>query len=48
MKDKKPKKYWYKYFHYYCPVCGKEEEYKERNYDTRPILYENRHISNKI
>ena len=26
------KNYWYKYFVFYCPVCGHEDKYKERVY----------------
>lgn len=31
----KTKKYWYKFFVYYCPQCGQSHEWKERIYDKR-------------
>jgi uncharacterized Zn finger protein (UPF0148 family) len=36
--------YWYKYTTYYCPVCGHQEDYKERVYDRpKPEEYSLRH-----
>jgi hypothetical protein len=30
------KKHWYKITIYYCPLCGKETEYRERQYTKKP------------
>lgn len=32
-------KYWYEFFVYYCPICGREDVYKERNYGPKPENY---------
>lgn len=32
----KKKRYWYRIFVYYCPLCGKEDEYRERQYSRKP------------
>ena len=29
-------KYWYKTFVHFCPVCGHEDWYKERQYSEKP------------
>lgn len=37
IKPEKPmKKYWYKYYREECPVCGREDVYKERQYTEKP------------
>jgi len=38
-------KHWYFITVYICPVCGREEEYRERRYTPRPENWEDR---NKI
>jgi len=30
------KKYWYKFYINYCPVCGSEDKWKERQYTKKP------------
>ena len=30
------RKFWYKFIIHYCPVCGKEDCFKERIYTIRP------------
>ena len=40
MKEKK--KYWYKTTIYYCPICCRENVYKERQYTEKPKEYEKR------
>lgn len=30
------KKYWYKVRIYLCPLCGREDVYRERCYDEKP------------
>ena len=30
------KKYWYEKTVYYCPVCGREDVYRERVYTPKP------------
>lgn len=29
-------RYWYRLTTYYCPICGKGEEYRERVYGEKP------------
>jgi hypothetical protein len=42
---KRLKKYWYKFFHYECPVCGRLDDWKERQYGTeKPEDRSERHI----
>ena len=37
------KKYWYKTSVHYCPVCGRDDTYKERVYDEeKPKEWEKR------
>jgi uncharacterized Zn finger protein (UPF0148 family) len=36
-------KYWYKTYIDYCPVCGKEEVTKERQYTPKPEKEEDRY-----
>ncbi len=31
------KKHWYKIFIHYCPVCGKEDVFRERVYGKKPV-----------
>ena len=38
-----PKKYWIKFIHYYCPLCGKEETFQERIPLPKPKDYLDRH-----
>ena len=40
MKEKKT--YWYKKTVYYCPVCGRDDTYKERRFDEKPEEWEKR------
>ena len=40
---KKIKKHWYFITTHACPVCGRENVYRERRYDNRPEKYEDRH-----
>lgn len=35
-------KYWYKVYIHYCPVCGSEKRYRERQYSLRPEKREDR------
>lgn len=37
------KKYWYMTYVEYCPVCGKEDTWRERRYTPRPEKWEDRH-----
>ena len=30
------RKYWYKFFIYECPICGRGDTYKERQYTPKP------------
>jgi hypothetical protein len=39
-------KYWYFISVYSCPVCGKEEVFRERRYTPRPNAWEDRHYWN--
>jgi len=42
-------KYWYKYYEYYCPQCGRTKIYKERIYDEpKPKRYKDRHIVKEV
>ncbi|MDO8604022.1 MAG: hypothetical protein Q7K40_01250 [bacterium] len=36
------KKYWYEYFTYGCPVCGREKTDKIRRYTEKPKEWEKR------
>lgn len=36
--------YWYKFTTLYCPVCGREEKYKERQYTEKPEDNLERHV----
>ena len=38
------KKYWYLYTTYYCPACGSETTYKERQYTPKPKSFLERHV----
>lgn len=40
----KPKKYWYKFYHHECPVCGRYHMYKVRQYGPKPENIYERHI----
>ena len=35
-KNKKKRKYWYKQYSGFCPICGSETKYKERIYGEKP------------
>ena len=38
-------KYWYKFYHTECPVCGRLDDWKERQYETeKPTDRGERHI----
>lgn len=39
---KKP--YWYKFWWRECPVCGRSDNYKERQYIPKPLKPEDRHV----
>jgi len=48
MKKKKTKN-WFLFTHYYCPVCGRENIYKELIKDrVKPIEYIKRHIFKEV
>ena len=48
-KENKKQKYWYKFDHYVCPLCGREDNYKERIYDKqKPELYRDRHDYHEV
>jgi hypothetical protein len=36
MKRKPHRKHWYKYYIGECPVCGRDQSYKERQYTPKP------------
>lgn len=39
------RKYWYMFYEFYCPQCGKTRTIKERVYDKpKPTDYNKRHI----
>lgn len=38
------KKYWYKFWHQECPVCGGGQTFKERQYTKKPKDIFKRHI----
>ncbi len=42
------KPYWYKIEHDECPVCGKRDTYKERQYTTKPDDYNKRIIIKQV
>ena len=42
------KTYWYKFIWKSCPVCGREQNYKERQYTEKPKEYETRHIYEEL
>jgi hypothetical protein len=42
MKEKR--KYWYKFYHHECPVCGRCRDHKERKYGRKPKDVYKRHI----
>ena len=35
--------YWYRVFTFVCPICGREDRYRERVYDEKPEDYADRH-----
>lgn len=37
------RKYWYKFYHHYCPVCGRENTYKVRMFTPKPDDVYERH-----
>jgi hypothetical protein len=44
MPKQNPSKYWYRYTHYMCPICGREDVYKARVYGfPKPDEYCERH-----
>ena len=38
----KKQKYWYKTTVYYCPLCGRDDTYKERQFNEKPEEWEKR------
>lgn len=40
----KKKKYWYKFYIEYCPVCGQERKDKQRVYGVKPKDYKKIYI----
>lgn len=40
----KHKKHWYKIYDGECPVCGRDQSYRERMYTTRPKNRKNRMV----
>ena len=34
--------YWYRLFTFVCPICGREDKYRERVYDEKPEDYADR------
>lgn len=42
------KRCWYFISYIECPVCGKEEEFRERRFGPRPEAYEDRHDFRQI
>jgi hypothetical protein len=40
----KCKKYWIRFNHLICHVCGQDHSYKERAYNKKPKNYYKRHI----
>lgn len=43
-KVKRTKKYWYATDTYECPICGREEIYKSRQYSKKPNDYNKRNV----
>jgi hypothetical protein len=35
--------YWYHISSYYCPICGRDDTFRERRYTPRPDRWEDRH-----
>ena len=42
------RKHWYFVAIYYCPACNSTEIYRERRYDPRPVLWEDRHSYEEV
>lgn len=36
------KRHWYRIYHYYCPVCGRHDEIRERMYGRKPKDWQKR------
>ena len=36
------KKYWYKFYIGECPLCGRNQSYKERQYSDKPKNFQDR------
>lgn len=41
---KKRKKYWIKFYHGECPVCGRDKSYRQRQYSRKPKDIRKRHV----
>jgi len=42
------KKYWYKFWYRYCPLCGRTQTFKERQYSGKPKDMRERHIFEEV
>jgi len=42
------KTYWYKFWYHYCPLCGRTQTFKERQYSKKPKEGQKRHIFKEI
>lgn len=42
------RKYWYLYVYEFCPVCGRDESYKIRQYTEKPEEYDKRHVTEQV
>ena len=38
------KEHWYKITIHYCPLCGKEDKYRERIYGEKPKDHNERYV----
>ena len=41
-------KYWYFISVEYCPVCGRDDTWRERRYSPRPEKWEDRHSFKEV
>jgi len=42
------KKYWYLFAVQFCPVCGRQTHYKERQYSKKPKDINKRYIMREV
>ena len=42
------RKHWYYVSIVYCPVCGRDNTYKERRFGRRPKRWQNRHSYEEV